>query len=184
MKFLTFTSFETLLLTWILGMGSASERRRYIVKLSLIGWAHTQNDPCSHTGVTSPLTHWSRVTHMRRWTMATWWNVAWTAPSHYLNKYWFILLSIGTLGTNLSEIVCNRNSNSFMRKCIWKYRLENVGHFVQGERIELNRWPGDAYQHTGDTDDVGCSGRHQCTQCVSVCSLTMPSSCRFFSVKP
>ena len=28
----------------ILGMGSANERRRYIVTASLIGWAHTQND--------------------------------------------------------------------------------------------------------------------------------------------
>ena len=29
----------------ILGMGSANERRRYIVTSSLIGWAHAQNDP-------------------------------------------------------------------------------------------------------------------------------------------
>ena len=29
----------------ILGMGSANERRRYNVTSSLIGWAHTQNDP-------------------------------------------------------------------------------------------------------------------------------------------
>ena len=29
----------------ILGMGSANERWRYIVMSSLIGWAHTQNDP-------------------------------------------------------------------------------------------------------------------------------------------
>ena len=28
----------------ILGMGSANERRRYIVTASLIGWTHTQND--------------------------------------------------------------------------------------------------------------------------------------------
>ena len=28
-----------------LGMGSANERRRYNVTSSLIGWAHTQNDP-------------------------------------------------------------------------------------------------------------------------------------------
>ena len=31
----------------ILGMGSANERRRYIVTSSLIGWAHTQNDNCA-----------------------------------------------------------------------------------------------------------------------------------------
>ena len=30
----------------ILGMGLANERRCYIVMLSLIGWAHTQHDPC------------------------------------------------------------------------------------------------------------------------------------------
>ena len=29
----------------ILGMGSANERRRYIAKRSLTGWAHTQNNP-------------------------------------------------------------------------------------------------------------------------------------------
>ena len=29
----------------ILGMGSANERRRYIITPPLIGWAHTQNDP-------------------------------------------------------------------------------------------------------------------------------------------
>ena len=28
-------------------MGSANERRRYKVMSSLIGWAHSQNDPCS-----------------------------------------------------------------------------------------------------------------------------------------
>ena len=30
----------------ILSMGSANERRRYNVTSSLIGWAHTQKDPC------------------------------------------------------------------------------------------------------------------------------------------
>ena len=30
----------------VLAMGSANERRRYIVTLPLIGQAHTQNDPC------------------------------------------------------------------------------------------------------------------------------------------
>ena len=31
----------------ILGMGSANERRRYIVTSSFIGWAHTQCNPCN-----------------------------------------------------------------------------------------------------------------------------------------
>ena len=40
----------------ILGMGSANERRRYIVTSSLIGWAHTQNGTCwivlrNHTNI-------------------------------------------------------------------------------------------------------------------------------------
>ena len=30
------------------GMGSANERRRYMVRPSLIGWAHTQKDLCIH----------------------------------------------------------------------------------------------------------------------------------------
>ena len=30
-----------------MGMGSANERRRYIVTPPLIGWAHTQNYPCN-----------------------------------------------------------------------------------------------------------------------------------------
>ena len=33
----------------ILGMGSSNERRRYKVTLSLIDWAHTQNDHCVNT---------------------------------------------------------------------------------------------------------------------------------------
>ena len=32
----------------VLGMGSANERRYYIVTPPLIGWAHTQNDPSWH----------------------------------------------------------------------------------------------------------------------------------------
>ena len=31
----------------ILGMGSANERRRYIVTSSFIDWAHTQRNPCN-----------------------------------------------------------------------------------------------------------------------------------------
>ena len=32
---------------FILYMGPANERGSYIVRVSLIGWVHTQNDPCS-----------------------------------------------------------------------------------------------------------------------------------------
>ena len=43
-----------------LGMGSANERRRYLVTPSLIGWAHTQNDTSS---VAAELTKiiWSNI---------------------------------------------------------------------------------------------------------------------------
>ena len=34
---------------FILCMHPSNERRRYIVTLSLIGWAHTQNDPCMYS---------------------------------------------------------------------------------------------------------------------------------------
>ena len=37
----------------ILGMGSANEKKRFIVKSPLIGWAHIQNDHCY---TTSPFT--------------------------------------------------------------------------------------------------------------------------------
>ena len=36
----------------ILGMCSANERRRYSVTSSLIGWAHTKNDPCRNDVIT------------------------------------------------------------------------------------------------------------------------------------
>ena len=46
----------------ILGMGSANERRRYIVTSSLIGWADTQNDPwcwiCWVTWISMRLVYW------------------------------------------------------------------------------------------------------------------------------
>ena len=38
-------SIKFLLAGIILGVGLANERRRYIVTSSLIGWAHTENDP-------------------------------------------------------------------------------------------------------------------------------------------
>ena len=36
------------------------------------------------------------------------------------------------MGINLSEILIKINT-FHLRKCIWKYRLQNGGHFVQGE---------------------------------------------------
>ena len=44
-------------------MGSANERRRYIVTSSLIGWAHTRKDPVSptHVAVSCPVTMSAKV---------------------------------------------------------------------------------------------------------------------------
>ena len=49
----------------ILGMGSASERRRYYVTPSLIGRAHTQNDPFHvKKGIPTPLSAYkASMTH-------------------------------------------------------------------------------------------------------------------------
>ena len=44
----------------ILGMGSANERRRYIVTSSLVGWTHAQNDPWG------PWLHWAGAVSFRR----------------------------------------------------------------------------------------------------------------------
>ena len=52
----------------------------------------------------------------------------WTAPSHYLNQCWNIVN--WTLGNKLqwkSKFVY-----FYSIKCIWKRRLRNDGHFVQG----------------------------------------------------
>ena len=52
-----------------------------------------------------------------------------------------VLLSIGPLGTNFSEILINIQ-NFHSRKFIWKYRLRKDGHFVQGgDELILNLCP-------------------------------------------
>ena len=74
----------------ILCIHQANERRRYIVTLSLIGWADTQNDPCD---ICHPLFHFDLF-----WPNDTIWRHRYgstpvlvmacclTAPSHYLNQ--------------------------------------------------------------------------------------------------
>ena len=41
-----------------LGMGSANKRQHYIVTLSIIGWAHTQNDPWSTSSISYEICTW------------------------------------------------------------------------------------------------------------------------------
>ena len=55
----------------ILGMGSANERKHYYVTPSLIGWAHTQNDPWFP---------WTLVLDV------VWYNIA---PRSFEIKWWF-----------------------------------------------------------------------------------------------
>ena len=67
----------------------AIERRRYIVTSSLIGWAHTQNDPCIKCNIAGyeiqsvdmivfPLI-WSHAINSK-------WNIVYTAALGILNK--------------------------------------------------------------------------------------------------
>ena len=67
------------------------------------------------------------------------WFVTGSTPSHYLNKYQFIIN--WTLGRNFNEIwIKIRNfsfqkmrlkmSSAISRKCVWKCRLRNGGQFV------------------------------------------------------
>ena len=56
--------------------------------------------------------------------------VACSAPSHYPIQCWVIVNS--TLRSKL-QWKFNENKINPSRKCIWKYRLWNGGHFVKGE---------------------------------------------------
>ena len=85
----------------------------------------------------SALTHLPLVLHIcvsesgQHW--FRWWLVTYSAPSHYLNQWWVIR----------TKLQWNLNQNH-SRTCIWKYRLQNGGHFVQGEmsyhvpHVEIN----------------------------------------------
>ena len=42
-------------------MRLANERRRYTVTSSLIGWVHTQKDPCAMAPVYAYMCHWAEI---------------------------------------------------------------------------------------------------------------------------
>ena len=66
------------------------------------------------------LTHWGRMTHICVSNRA----IIWTNAG---------ILLTGPLGTNFNEILIEIHIFSLIsRTCIWKYRLENGGHFVPG----------------------------------------------------
>ena len=51
------------------------------------------------------------------------------------------LLSIRPLSTNFNEILIKKYKSFHSQKCIWKYRLRNGSHFVQGEMsLIINLW--------------------------------------------
>ena len=78
------------------------------------------------------LTHWSRVTHIyvskftiigldNDWSSGRHQAIIWTNAE---------IVLLGPLGAHLSEIVIEIYIFFHSGKCIWKYRLENGGHFV------------------------------------------------------
>ena len=77
------------------------------------------------------LTHWGRVTHIcvRKLTIIGSDNGL--SPDRRQAIIWTNagLLLIGPSGTNFSEILIEILTFSF-RKCVWKWRLQNGGHFV------------------------------------------------------
>ena len=95
------------------------------------------------TGVTwrclNRLTHLPLVLHIcvsklgQHWFVQ--WLVAYSAPSHYLNQCWVIVN-----WTLRNKLQWNFNQNAkLFTKCIWKYRLRNGSHIVQGEISEVKR---------------------------------------------
>ena len=76
------------------------------------------------------LTHWSRVTHIYVNKLTSINSDDDLSPGRRQVIIWpnAGLLSIGTLRTNFNEILSEIYTFSF-KKCIWKRRLQNGGHF-------------------------------------------------------
>ena len=82
----------------ILGMGWANERRRYILTSSLIGYAHTQNDPCCTSGIISLILRMG-IANER------WHNIVMLSLLGYQLWYWLYRMSM-----SLSSLKNNFNS--------------------------------------------------------------------------
>ena len=115
----------------ILCMRPASERRRYNVTSSLIGWAHSQNDPWIQWSLARKLVyvmlprnqrpHLDLLTHRSQVTLecitkqghqwSRWWLIACFASSHYLNQCWLIIHR--TVG-NIFQWNLNQNTTIFI----------------------------------------------------------------------
>ena len=92
------------------------------------------------------LTHWGRVMHICVSELTIIGSDNGLSPGRRQAIIWTIagILWIGPLGTNFSEILIEIYTFSF-RKCIWKCRLENGGHFVSAsmcqEALVFNHLP-------------------------------------------
>ena len=79
------------------------------------------------------LTHWGRVTHICVSEIIITGSDNGLSPGRRQAIIWTNagILLIGPLGINFSEILIKINT-FHSRKCIWKHRLRNGGHFVSG----------------------------------------------------
>ena len=67
-------------------------------------------------------------------------NHHWPAPSHYLNQWWNIVN--WTIGNKFHGNLNKKKLIHFhSRKCVWKCRLENCGHFVSASICYADRTP-------------------------------------------
>ena len=68
----------------ILGIGSANERRHYIVMPPLIGWVHTQNDPCNQHPDYDLIA--SINGKLQKWCNITYWSDVSFALTHWIQR--------------------------------------------------------------------------------------------------
>ena len=81
------------------------------------------------------------------------WFIVYSAPSHYLNQYW---VNINwNLNNKLQWNFSQNTKKKSSRKCIWKYRLRNGGHFVQeGNEFNAHARGGIILRSTMRTSDI------------------------------
>ena len=120
----------------ILGMGSTNEKQHYNVMSSLIGWAHTQNDPysisyinCVLYGINS-LTPSLAIQHLETWATLVQ-VVAWCcqATSHCMNKSQHVISVAFTRGKFYRKYSRYEIIKSF-RKLQMENHLTGVGELT------------------------------------------------------
>ena len=87
-------------------------------------------------GVSFSLTHWSRATHLcvnkleQHWLRLS--RVACSSPSHYLIQSWIIVFLTLAIYSGIWANCAYLRS----RKCTWKCRLQNCGHFSRPHYVK------------------------------------------------